>query len=117
MASSDELHYGRIAFRVGQSPLRVTLATPPSNPDLPLSNVAVGISTLHGIAIQRVSDAAGRFQIESFPHGTVALECVVQSGGRYYYGDATLRHSGPRAVTLVLRHVDDLKTGVPPLRN
>jgi hypothetical protein len=46
----------------------------------------------------------------------VALECVVESDGKYYYGDATVTHSGPRSVTLVVRHVEDLKNGVPPTR-
>ena len=35
---------------------------------------------------------------------------------RYYYGDATLAHSAPGSVTVILRNVEDLKNGVPPLR-
>ncbi len=112
-----ELHQGTIAFRVGQSPLSVTLAPPPSNPALAVSNIEVGVSLIGaGIALQRVSDANGRLEIESLPHGTIGLECVVVVNGRYYYGDAILAHSGPHSATLVLRNVDDLKNGVPPLR-
>ena len=117
MASSHEMHYGTIAFRVGQSPLSGTLVPPPSNPALSVSNVDLGISLIGaGIGLQRVSDANGRFEVEAFPHGSVALDCVVVSDGKYYYGQATLRHSGPREVMLILRHVDDVKNGVPPLR-
>ena len=113
----QELHQGTIAFRVGQSPLSVTLAPPPSNPALAVSNIEVGISLIGaGIALQRVSDVKGRLEIESLPHGTIGLECVVVVNGKYYYGDAILVHSGPHSVTLVLRNVDDLKNGVAPLR-
>lgn len=101
MASEQEMHQGVTAFRVGQSPLSVTLAPPPSHPALPLSKIEVGISLLGaGIAVQRVSDAKVRFEIESFPHGTIAFECVAVSNGKYYYGQATLVHSGPRSLTL-----------------
>jgi hypothetical protein len=117
MSSSNAMHHGRIAFRVGQWPLAVTLEAPPSNLALSISNVEVGISMLGaGIAVERVSDANGRLQVTTFPEGTVAFECVAVSGGKFYYGDATVGHSGPQSVTLVLRNVEDLKTGVPPLR-
>ena len=118
MASADdEAHDGRFAFRVGQWPLSVTLEAPPSNPALSVSKIEVGVSLLGaGIAVQRVSDAKGRFDVASFPAGTVAFECVAVSGGKYYYGDATLVHSGPRSITLVLRNVEDLKNGVAALR-
>ena len=117
MSSSDAMHYGRIAFRVGQWPLSVTLEAPPSNRALSVANIEVGISMLGaGIAVQRVSDANGRLEVASLPEGTVAFECVAVSGGNYYYGDATLAHSGPQSITLVMRNVDDLKNGVAPLR-
>jgi hypothetical protein len=109
-------HEDEISFRVGQSRLTVTLAAPPSNPSLSVSNVPVAFSIVGaGIAIERVSDANGRIEIESFPHGNVGLECVTTSGGKYYYGQATLVLSGPRSVTLVLRHTSDLLKGVQPL--
>jgi hypothetical protein len=109
-------HEDEISFRVGQSRLTVTLSAPPSNPSLPVSNVPVAFSIVGaGTAIERVSDASGRIEIESFPHGTVGLECVTTSGGKYYYGQATLVHSGPRSAALVLRHASDLLKGVPPL--
>jgi hypothetical protein len=115
-AAEHAMHVGTIAFRVGQSPLSVVLAAPPSNPTLGLSNIEVGISMPGaGIAVQRISDAARRFEIATFPHGTVSLECV--AGGRQVLLRAGhLQHSGPQEVTLVLRHVDDLKGGVAPLR-
>jgi hypothetical protein len=117
MSSSDAMHYGRIAFRVGQWPLSVRLEAPPSNGALSVANIEVGISMLGtGIAVQRMSDANGRLEVTSLPEGTVAFECVAVSGGKYYYGDATLTHSGPRSITLVLRNVEDLKNGVAPLR-
>ena len=117
MAGPNERHAGVIAFHVARSPLSVTLAAPPSNPALPVSGVEVGISLLGGgVGLQRVSDAEGRLHVDAVPHGTVALECETVSGGKYYYGRATLTLSGPRSVTLVLRHADDLIKGVPPLR-
>jgi hypothetical protein len=117
-SSDDEAHDGRFAFRVGQWPLSVTLEAPPSNRALSVSNVEVGISVIGaGIAVQRVSDAKGRFDVASFPSGTVAFECVAVFEGKYYYGDATLMHSGPGSVTVILRNVEDLKNGVPPLRH
>jgi hypothetical protein len=116
-SSEDEAHDGTFAFRVGQWSLSVTLAAPPSNPALSVSNIEVGISLMgSGIAVQRLSDATGRFEVASFPEGMVAVECVAVSGGKYYYGDAMLLHSGARSVTLVLRNVEDVKKGVPPLR-
>ena len=117
-SSADEAHDGRFAFRMGQWPLSVTLEAPPSNPALSVSKIEVGISLIGaGIAVQRVSEATGRFEVASFPEGPVALECVAVSGGSHYYGDATLVHTGPRSVTLILRNVEDLKNGVAPMRH
>jgi hypothetical protein len=114
---ADDLgHADHVVFRVGQSGLVVTLAAPPSNPALRIADVEVGVSLIGaGIAVQRVSDAGGRFEIESFPHGTVAFDAEVKQDGRYYYGQATMAHFGQRSVTLVLRHVSDLVNGVPAL--
>jgi hypothetical protein len=106
------LYNARYAFRVGQSPLSVTLAPPLSHSAVPLSNIEVGITLVgSGVAVQRMSDAKGRLTVDSFPHGTVALECVTIANGKYYYGQATLVHSAAGTATLVLRHVDDLKAG------
>ena len=117
MTSSSAMHQGRVAFRVGQWPLTVTLEAPPSSRALSVSNIEVGVSLIGaGIAVQRVSDAKGRLEVSSFPQGTIALGCVAVAGGKYYYGDATLTHSGPGSVTVILRSVEDLKNGVPPLR-
>jgi hypothetical protein len=63
-----------------------------------------------------VADDKGRFEIESFPSGPIAFDCVTVFEGKYYYGQATLVHSGPRSVTLVLRNLEDVKNGVAPLR-
>lgn len=109
-------HADAVRFRVGQSPLVVTLAAPPSNPGVRISEVEVGISLVGaGIAVQRVSDGNGQFEIASFPHGTIAFDAEVKQDGRYYYGQATMTHFGGRSVTLVLRHVSDLVSGVPAL--
>ena len=72
MGSERELHQGKIAFRVGQSPLSVTLVPPPSNPGLAVSNIEVGLSIPGaGIAMQRTSDAqrAHRHRGVSARHG------------------------------------------------
>lgn len=117
MATERAMHQGNIEFRVGQWPLSVTLEPPPSNRALAVSRIEVGITLLGaGIAVQRVADDKGRFEIESFPSGPIALDCVTVSEGKYYYGQATLVHSGPRSVRLVLRNVEDVKNGVAPLR-
>ena len=85
-------------------------------PLLVLANIQVGASLMGaGIAVERVSDGTGRIRIESFPHGPIALQCVMTAEGRYYYGDAMLTHSGDRVVKLVLRHVSDVIKGVPAL--
>jgi hypothetical protein len=106
-----------VRFRVGQSGLVVTLSPPPSNPGLPVSKIAVGVSLVGaGVATEGMSDAKGRFELKSFPHGPVAFECETVSGGFYYYCDAILDHSEQRSVTLVLRHATDLVKGVPALK-
>jgi hypothetical protein len=110
------MHYGLVRFRVGQSRLLVTLAAPPSNPALPVSNIEVGVSLIGtGIAVQRVSDREGRFEIDALPHGTIALDCETVSGGVYYYCGGTMAHWGDQSVILVPLHVSDLRAGVPPL--
>jgi hypothetical protein len=109
-------HSERVRFRVGQSPLVVTLAPPPSNPTLPVANVAVAVSVVGaGIAVERITDAKGRFEIPSFPHATVAFDCTTTAKGVHYYGQATMVHAGRRSVTLVLRHASDVVNGVSPL--
>jgi hypothetical protein len=106
----------RVGFRIGQSSLTVTLAAPPSNPALPVSNIEVGVSLSDGVAVQGVSDAAGRFTVDSFPNRTVSLRCETTFQGGYYYGEGTVDLSRPRSVTLVLRNVKDIVNGVPPFK-
>lgn len=50
------------------------------------------------------------------PRARSPSNVVAVAGGKYYYGNATLTHSGPRSIALVLRDVEDLKNGVAPLR-
>lgn len=108
------MHYGLIRFRVGRSKLLVTLAAPPSNPALPVANIEVGVSLIGtGIAVQRVSDAQGRFEIEALPHGTLVFGCESVSRGVYYYCGGTLAYWGEQSITLGLLHVTDLVNGVP----
>jgi hypothetical protein len=111
------MHYGEVRFRVGQSRLLVTLSPPPSNPALPVANIEVGVSIVGaGIAVPRVSDAEGRFEIEALPHGTIAFDCETISNGLYYYCGGTMANWGEQSVMLVLRHVTDLVNGVPAVR-
>ena len=110
-------HSSVVRFRVGQSRLLVTLLPPPSNPRLRVSNIDLGVSIIGaGIGVQRASDAQGRVEIPSFPHGTLMLDCVAEAGGHFYYGRATIVHSAPGTVSLVLRHVDDVAGGVQQLK-
>ena len=106
-------HAGTVGFRVGQSRLSLILAPPPSNPTLPVSNVAVAVSVVGGgVAIEGRSDARGRVTIESVPHGVIALDCATTVNGRHYYGQATVQHSSPQSITLVLRHSRDVENQV-----
>jgi hypothetical protein len=110
-------HANEVRFRVGQFKLLVTLAPPPSNPDLSVSNVEVLVSVIGtGITLSRVSDLQGRFEIESLPDATIGFYCETISGGLYYYGNTTMTVTSDRSVTLVLRHVKDIVAGVAPLR-
>jgi hypothetical protein len=114
--AAGRMHNGEVRFRAGLSRLRVTLAPPPSNPALPVSNIAVGVSVVGaGIAVQAVSDAEGRFELEAVPHGTLALDCETVFQGLYYYCAGLMSNWGEQSITLVLRHVTDLKNGVPAL--
>jgi hypothetical protein len=109
--------WNRVGFRIGQSRLSVMLVAPPSNPALPVANIEVGVSLLSdGVALPGVSDASGRFTLDSFPSGNVDLSCETTFQGDYYYGDATISLSGPLSVTLVLRNVKDIVNGVPPFK-
>ena len=107
-------YWGRAGFRVARSRLTVTLAAPPSSPDLPRGNIEVGVSLAGaGVAVRGVSETSGRVTIDAFPHGTLDLDCETTFQGVYYYGDAAMSFSGPRAVTLVRRSVKDLVNRVP----
>jgi hypothetical protein len=110
------MHHGLVRFRLGLSRLSVTLLPPPSNPALPVSNIAIGVSLIGaGIAVQRVSDREGRFEIDALPHGTIGLDCETVSGGLYYYCGGIMPHWGDQSVILVPLHVSDRRAGVPPL--
>ncbi len=114
--AADRTHQARARFRVGQSRLLVTLVPPPSNPSLPVANIEVGVSLIGtGIAVQRVSDAEGRFEIEALPHGTIVFDCETVSGGVYYYCGGTMAYWGEQSITLVPLNVTDLVKGVPHL--
>jgi hypothetical protein len=114
--AAEHTHQARVRFRVGQSRLLVTLVPPPSNPALPVANIEVGVSLIGtGIAVQRVSDAQGRFEIEALPHGTLVFGCETVSGGVYYYCGGTMAYFGEQSITLAPLNVTDLVKGVPAL--
>jgi len=109
-------HFGSLPFQIGQFTLDVTLAAPPSNPALQVSNIPVRISVVGTeIALSRTSDAHGRFLIEALPDATVDFDAHTVAGGIHYYADTTLTLCANRSVTLVMRNVDDLVAGVRPL--
>ena len=112
--AAERTHEARVRFRIGRSRLLVTLVPPPSNPALPVANIEVGVSLIGtGIAVQRVSDAQGRFEIEALPHGTLVFGCETVSRGVYYYCGGTMAYWGDQSITLGLLHVTDLVNGVP----
>jgi hypothetical protein len=109
-------HSNVIRFSVGQFALELTLAPPPSNPALPVSNIPVSVSVIGTtITLPQTSDAQGRVVIPSLPHATLVVDAETASGGVHYYGRATVSHSGETSATLVLRNVVDLLSSVPPV--
>ncbi len=109
-------HYGTVAFQLGRWRLAVRLAAPPSNPTLPVSDVAVRVSVMgSGAVTSRVSDAEGRFEIPSLPDATLAFDAHTVASGIHYYADATLTLCADRSVTITMRNVKDLVAGVPAL--
>lgn len=109
-------HYGTVSFEVGRWTLRGQLAAPPSNPALPVSNIAVRISVIGAdIAFARVSDADGRFAVDTLPDATVALDAEAIAAGVHYYTHATVTMCADRRVTVPLLNVKDLVAGVREL--
>jgi hypothetical protein len=114
--SEGRAHYGDVPFQIGQFKLTVTLAPPPSNPALRVSNVPVRLSVVGtDVAMTRTSDADGRFDIESLPDATLTFDAHVIASGDHYYADATLTLCADRSVTLLMRNVKDVVAGVSAL--
>lgn len=108
-------HYGSIPFHIGQFTLDVTLAAPPSNPNLQVSTIPVRISVVGSeVALSRTSDAQGRFHIEALPDATLDFDAHTVASGVHYYADTTLTLCTNQSVTLVMRSVKDLIAGVAP---
>ncbi len=111
-------HYGRLRFQVGEFRLVVTLAPPPSNPALPVSNIKVRV-TVGGadVAMNRTSDAQGRFEIESLPEATLDFEAHTEASGMHYYINASLTLCGSGSVTIPMLSVKDAVARTPRLRD
>jgi hypothetical protein len=106
-------HYGDVQFQMGKFKLTVTLAPPPSNPALPVSNVTVRVSVVGGdAALTRVSDASGRFEIESLPDATINIDAHAIASANHYYADATVALCGDTSATVLLRNVKDIVAGI-----
>ena len=106
-------HYGAVRFQLGRFRLAVRLAAPPSSPMLPVANIPVLVSVVgSGIAMTRVSDANGRFEIESLPDATIALDAHTTAANMYYYADASVTVCANRSVTVRMLNVKDLVAGV-----
>jgi hypothetical protein len=109
-------HYGAFRFQIGRFTLAVRLNAPPSNPVLPVSNIPVRVSVIGSdIAMHRIADADGRFEIESLPDATVEFDAHTTAAGVHYYGQATMTMCADRSVTLVMANVRDLVAGTPRL--
>ena len=114
--SEGRFHYGDVRFHLGRFKLAVTLAPPPSNPALPVANIPVRVSVIGSdIVMRRVSDANGRFELESLPDATVAFDAHTIASDVHYYADATLTMCAERSVRLLMRTVDDLVARTPAL--
>ena len=114
--TEGRFHYGAVAIHLGRFSLAVRLAAPPSNPALPVSNIPVRVSVVGSeIAMRVLSDADGRFEIESLPDATVAFDAEAIASGVYYYGQATLTMCADRSVTLAMLNVKDVTAGTRAL--
>lgn len=108
--------HGSVPFQIGQFNLNVTLAAPPSNPALPVSNIPVRISVVGTeVVLRRISDAHGRFQIEGLPDATLDFGAHVVAAGDHYYAEGALSLCADRSLTLLMRSVKDVVAGVEPL--
>ena len=106
-------HYGVASFHLGRFKLAVTLAPPPSNPALAITNIVVRVSIVGSdVAMTRVSDANGRFEIESLPDASIAIDAHVATSGNHYYADSRVTLCGDTAATVVMLNVKDLVAGV-----
>jgi hypothetical protein len=106
-------HYGIVRFHLGRFKLAVTLAPPPSNPALATSNVVVRVSIGGSdVVMTRVSDANGRFEIESLPDASIDMDAHIATPDNHYYADAVVTLCGDTAATVVMRNVKDLVAGV-----
>ena len=111
-------HYGRLRFQVGEFRLAVTLAPPPSNPALRVSNIKVRVTVGGGdVAMTRTSDAQGRFEIESLPDATLDFEAHTEASGMHYYTNASLTLCGNGSVTIPMLSVKDIVAGTPGMRD
>jgi hypothetical protein len=110
-------HYGDVRFQTGRHTLTVTLAAPPSTPALAVSDIRVRISVGGGdVVMSRVSDANGRFEIESLPDTVIDIKAErVGPALYYYYADATVTLCGDTSATVLLRNVKDIVAGVRPV--
>jgi len=109
-------HAGTVRFRLGLFRLVGVLTPPPSNPSLAVAGIEVRVALLGTpVAFTRVSDADGRFEVASVPIGNVGFNSQTSANGQFYYGQGTLFLTSDRSVSLVMRHVTDVISGVPPL--
>lgn len=109
-------HYGNVRFQLGRFNLAVRLSPPPSNPALPVANIPVRISVSGtDIALRRVADANGRFEIESLPDATIMFDAHTMVAGVHYYANTSLTLCADRSVMLPLLNVKDLVAGARSL--
>jgi len=108
-----QTRYGEVKFQTGRYKLTVTLAAPPSNPALRVSNIPVRVSVGGGdVAIARVSDASGHFEIDLLPDATLHIDAHTTASANHYYADASVTLCGNTSATILLRSVTDIVAGV-----
>jgi hypothetical protein len=106
-------HYGTVRLQLGRFRLAVRLAAPPSNLALPVANIPVRVSVAGSdIAMTRISDANGRFEMESLPDTTIEFHAHTTAAKDHYYLDADVTVCADRSVTLRMRSLTDLVAGV-----
>jgi len=92
------------------------LVAPPSAPGLGVSGVPIHVTYLPAnLNLDLTSAADGSFSLPQLPPGPLSIDSVIQSGGKYYYGQGTIDLSTNINLKVNMRTLADVIAGVPPI--